>query len=87
MIIPSSVVEIHATAFKDCASLREVVFTANSHLESIGIAAFYNSGITSFNAPSSLRKVCQVAFCGCKNLRRVILNDGLQVLGSDVASH
>lgn len=69
VVIPSSVVEIHASAFKDCTSLREVIFTADSHLASIGIAAFYNSRLTSFTAPPSLRKICQAAFYECKTLK------------------
>lgn len=58
VVVPSSVTEIGARAFANCASLREVVFTADSRLKAIGVCAFYNSGITSFTAPASLRVIC-----------------------------
>lgn len=38
--------------------------------------------IEEFVAPSSLERIDQGAFCGCRNLRRVELNEGLRYLGS-----
>lgn len=36
-----------------------------------------------FDAPPSLRKICNGAFCFCKNLQRVVLNEGLETVGTD----
>lgn len=37
--------------------------------------------------PDSVRTVSQGAFCGCKDLKKVVLNEGLEVLGSEEHSN
>ena len=50
-------------------------------LENIADRAFRSSGIESFTAPSSLRVIGDDAFCDCKELKSVELNEGLEFIG------
>lgn len=42
-----------------------------------------SNGIRTIIFPSMLRTVRQAAFCEVKSLRKVVLNEGLEVLGTD----
>ena len=44
------------------------------NLETIGASAFEGSGLKSFTAPASLKKIRDLAFCNCENLKRVDLS-------------
>ena len=44
--------------------------------------SFQDSGLEEFIAPVYLREISQSAFCCCENLKRVVLNEGLEVLGT-----
>ena len=55
--------------------------SSNSSLEFIGIGAFQDSGIQKFRAPGHLKTISQCAFAGCKDLKSIVLNEGLQSLG------
>ena len=33
--------------------------------------------------PSSVRKICHAAFCKCERLKKVVINEGLAVLGTE----
>ena len=55
--------------------------SSGSSLEFIGIGAFRDSGLREFRAPASLATVSQCAFYGCRDLKSVVLNEGLQNLG------
>ena len=46
--------------------------------------AFRASGLVSFTAPESLRLLAQGAFVACTHLKRVELNDDLNMLGVDM---
>ena len=81
--IPASVREIRECAFKGCSKLRVVDFEEGSALEKIGFGAFYNSGLESFVCPSSLRSIADEAFCKCWRLKLAVLNEGLEVLGTN----
>ena len=59
------------------------MFGRDSRLEKIGVGTFSRTNIEEFAAPSSLRTVSQAAFQNCQALKRVILNEGLEVLGTD----
>ena len=48
--------------------------------------SFSESGLRDVTLPDSVRTVFQGAFCGCKDLKKVVLNDGLEVLGSEERS-
>lgn len=52
-------------------------------LEMIGLNAFQNTGLWRVEFPCSLKKICQGAFCECRNLRTVKFSEGLEALGTD----
>ena len=52
-------------------------------LREIGLGVFEGSGLESVTIPSSVRTIHQSAFCLCKNLRYAMINEGLEVLGTD----
>ena len=79
--IPDSVTKIDKNAFRNWRALERVSMSSGSSLEFIGIGAFQDSGIRKFRAPSHLKTISQCAFAGCRDLRRVVLNEGLQSLG------
>lgn len=62
VVFPASIRIIQAHAFAGCVNLQTVVFRPGSHLETIGMGAFAQSGLVNFWTPSSLRRVCQNAF-------------------------
>ena len=51
-------------------------------LEEICQEAFQESGLEGFVAPKSLRQIGRCAFCDCRGLRAVVLNEGLEAIGS-----
>ena len=57
------------------------MFQNDSALEEIGNGCFSNSGIEEFQAPPDLKKIGPNAFSDCKNLKRAVLNEGLELLG------
>ena len=67
--------------FMGCKRLKHVTFAKDSQLERIGNNCFYGTGIEEFLAPQSLRGIGDGAFSDCKNLRRAVLNEGLEMLG------
>lgn len=69
-------------AFSDCTALKSVVFQEDSRLETIELDCFSDSGLEEFRAPPKLKEIHDKAFSGCMNLKRVVLNDGLEWLGS-----
>lgn len=56
------------------------MFPNDSALENIQDECFRESGIESFVAPPSLKRTGAYAFSGCKHLKRVVLNEGLEAL-------
>lgn len=53
----------------------------------LGCCAFEDTMVERFVAPSSLKVIGQGAFDGCKHLKHVELNEGLETLGSDDYLH
>ena len=49
-------------------------------LQEIGNYCFISSGLEEFAAPPGLKRICCGAFIECENLKRVILNEGLEEL-------
>lgn len=82
-MIPNSVTILDDGAFRECKSLKKVVFQDDSRLQKIGKCCFQGSGLEKFQAAQSLRVIECSAFCGCKYLKQVELNEGLKVLGND----
>ena len=56
---------IEERTFWDCENLRSVTFPDGSELEEIRKEAFFDSGLESFVAPPSLRKIGDMAFGNC----------------------
>ena len=79
--IPDSVTRIDKNAFRNWRALERVSMSSGSSLEFIGIGAFQDSGIRQFVVPRHLKTISQCAFAGCKDLKSVVLNEGLQSLG------
>lgn len=50
-------------------------------MEEIQSQAFHCSGLESFTAPPSLRRIGALAFGGCHNLKTFELNEGIQEVG------
>lgn len=79
--IPDTVERIDNNAFRRWTALEKVSFSSGSQLNSIGIGAFWESGIKKFTAPDQLNRISQAAFHKCENLKCVIINDKLRNLG------
>ena len=52
-------------------------------LEKIEPGAFLGSGLERVTFPRSLRVLAQATFAKCKSLKTVVLNEGLETLGTD----
>ena len=70
-MLPSTLRVIGKRMFADCENLKFVVFGDDSQLEEIESEAFRGSGLESFTAPASLRKIDSTAFQDCGQLRHV----------------
>ena len=81
VVVHVAVTEIMDDAFRGWTNLREVVFEPSSRLRRIGDYAFAGTALREFVAPCNLREIGICAFMGCKNLREVKLNEGLESLG------
>ncbi|QKX39421.1 leucine-rich repeat domain-containing protein [Metamycoplasma hominis] len=89
--IPGSVKEIGEWAFYGCENLKEVIL--NKGLEKIGYSAFAglininNPKIESITIPGSVKEIGAGAFSDCANLKKVILNEGLEKIGACAFSY
>lgn len=68
---------IEERAFSDCDNLKQVIFDPGSAVTEIQPNAFYRSGLESFTAPSSVRKIDALAFRECRNLKLLEVNDDI----------
>ena len=64
-MLPHTLCVIKERTFVGCKNLRFVILDENSELKEIQSEAFYGSGLESFTAPSSLRKIGESAFYDC----------------------
>jgi len=83
---PSTLVEINDYAFKDCSNLREVVFNEGLQtipgLRKIGKLSFsYCNKLECINFPSTLVEIKDYAFKNCRQLKKLVLNEGLHTIG------
>ena len=69
---------IEEEAFAHCENLKQVIFDPGSAVTEIQYNAFYCSGLESFTAPSSLRKIDTMAFQNCWKLKKFELNEGIR---------
>ena len=79
MEIPASVKEIGFDAFFKCTRLKNVVFTPESRLETIGLGSFSSTGIQKIVIPKSVTEIKEGAFYQCKELREVVFEAGSQL--------
>ena len=72
---------IGEAAFSDCKDLKQIVFEPGAAVAEIQCKAFRCSGLESFTAPPSLRKIDALAFQDCYNLKTFWLNEDIQEVG------
>ena len=77
---------IYDNAFWACRGLKIVTFQEGSRLQKISFSCFEDSGLEEFVAPSGLREIEGGAFYGCKSLKQVVLNEGLEALADNASS-
>lgn len=68
-------------AFANCKGLEQVIFDPDSAVTEMQCKAFWDSGLKTFAAPPSLRKICTLAFRECRCLETFELNEDIQELG------
>ena len=69
--IPAAVTTIEQSVFNGCRNLSNV--TMGDNVTSIGITAFYNTGLTSFTFPKTLTSIGQSAFENSKLSGEIVL--------------
>lgn len=83
--IPATVVRIETSAFQSCKSLTNVIFAAESRLQSIADHAFNGcSGLTDITIPATITSVGNNAFQTCTGLTDITFAAGsaLQSIGN-----
>ena len=77
---PDSLRRIGYEAFVHCTRLNQIDFGRG--IKEIGKTAFeWCSALTVLKLPPQMKKICEYAFKNCINLKKVILNDGLKMIG------
>jgi len=80
IVLPDTVTSIGDYAFGDCSDLRTLTLPAS--LTTIGINAFYFTGLTAITIPSQVTSIPISAFYGCQGLTTIDLPVGLQTIGN-----
>jgi hypothetical protein len=80
ILIGKEIREIKKNSFKNCKSLKTVIFEEGLELEEIGGSAF--KGCTSlehvqFRSNSTIRTIMEDAFSGCRSLKTINIPEGL----------
>ncbi len=76
---PAGVTVVESGVFNGCRNLTSV--TLNPATTSIGISAFYNTGLTSINLPSTITSIGTTAFTNSKLAGTLTLPEGLTSIG------
>lgn len=79
IILPATVKTIEESAFLECTNLKKVTFAPGSSLMSIGLKAFYASGIRSLVLPSRVKLIEEEAFGECDKLTSLIISKRTEV--------
>lgn len=73
LVIPNNYISIGANAFSGCTGLKSIAFP--NQLESIGISAFYQSGLKgTLNIPASVTEIESFAFKECNEIENIVIN-------------
>ena len=83
--IPESVTRVGAKAFNGCSALKELSFTGDANIESIGEAAFFGCGFEELDLSdfgSSLASIETEAFAHCESLKKVYIPDSVHSIGT-----
>lgn len=78
----SCITSINTSAFGNCTSLSEVIFSEN--LTTLGGSAFKGSGLKSVTVPGSISVLSASIFESCLSLETVVLEEGVTEIGSKV---
>lgn len=81
--LPPNVKVLKGDTFYRCKCLKSIVFPADSKLEKIERTCFMDSALEELCTPKSLREIHNGAFAECGQLRKVTLNHGLEILGTN----
>lgn len=76
--MPDTVVTIEDEAFTNCESLKRVIWSSN--LESIGMFAFFKSGVEIVDLPDSVKFIGISAFNSCDYLEKVVIPNKIKKL-------
>lgn len=76
VIFPESITSIGDCAFQDCTLLTNV--TLPNNLNSVGKYAFSRCNVASITIPGSLKIMANYMFYNCKNLKSVVLEEGVE---------
>ena len=79
VIIPSYIKRISSYAFDCCKRLKNIEFSENSELETIGEYSFCNSAIENISIPSSLKRIERNAFENCKELIQISFSENSEL--------
>ena len=96
LILPESVREIGAGAFRCCGKLETVQL--NEGLEKLGAIeiiseetyqgnVFYESAIEEITLPSTLKRLEPETFKRCRDLRKVVIPNGVEYIGEECFTH
>ena len=83
--IPHNVRELCDGCFRECKSLRRVMFGSSASLERIGVSCFQETRVEEVAVPDSVRELCDGWFKGCMWLRLVTFgpSSSLERIGAD----
>ena len=82
LVIPRNVKYIDDFACAESDALKSIIFEEGSRLEAIGLKAFENSGLESFDMPNTVTKIEGQIFGYCYKLKHAHLSDNLREMDS-----
>ena len=83
--IPESVVEISASAFSGCNTVKNINIPNNVRI--IGASAFKDcTSLTSIDMPNGVSEIKDMTFRNCKSLKNIVIPDGVTDIGDGAFS-
>ena len=82
--LPDSIETIDCSVFRYCESLKEV--TLPPKITFLGDELFYFSGIESIEIHRNITEIGQRAFCGCNNLKRLVIPESVVTIDDGIVS-